>query len=71
LADNYKPRAIQIYDVRKAPFLNHYRWFCCSCRTPESLPRLTLHQTSCSSLYGDLGVSQFFLPHVGLCAVFG
>jgi hypothetical protein len=25
LADNYKPRAIQIYDVRKAPFLNHYR----------------------------------------------
>ncbi|KAF9442105.1 hypothetical protein P691DRAFT_811368 [Macrolepiota fuliginosa MF-IS2] len=25
LADNYKPRAIQIYDVRNAPFLNHYR----------------------------------------------
>ncbi|KAF5359220.1 hypothetical protein D9756_003138 [Leucocoprinus leucothites] len=25
LADNYKPRAIQIYDVHKAPFLNHYR----------------------------------------------
>jgi hypothetical protein len=25
LADNYKPRAIEIYDYRKAPFLNHYR----------------------------------------------
>jgi hypothetical protein len=25
LADNYKPRAIQIHDVRKAPILNHYR----------------------------------------------
>jgi hypothetical protein len=25
LADNYKPRAIEIYDVSKAPFLDHYR----------------------------------------------
>ncbi|KAF7327794.1 hypothetical protein MKEN_00359200 [Mycena kentingensis (nom. inval.)] len=25
LADNYKPRAIQIYDCRDAPFLDHYR----------------------------------------------
>jgi hypothetical protein len=25
LADNYKPRAIEIYDHRKAPFLDHYR----------------------------------------------
>src|SRR5882762_821487 len=25
LADNYKPRAIEIYDCAKAPFLNHYR----------------------------------------------
>ena len=25
LADNYKPRAIEIYDYRKASFLNHYR----------------------------------------------
>jgi hypothetical protein len=25
LADNYKPRAIKIYDYRKAPFLDHYR----------------------------------------------
>jgi hypothetical protein len=25
LADNYKPRAIEIYDPLKAPFLNHYR----------------------------------------------
>ncbi|KAI5119644.1 hypothetical protein M0805_009005 [Coniferiporia weirii] len=25
LADNYKPRAVEIYDSRKAPFLNHYR----------------------------------------------
>jgi hypothetical protein len=25
LADNYKPRAIEIYDPRKAPFLDHYR----------------------------------------------
>ncbi len=25
LADNYKPKSIQIYDVRKAPFLDHYR----------------------------------------------
>lgn len=25
LADNYKPRAIEIYDCAKAPFFNHYR----------------------------------------------
>lgn len=25
LADNYKPRSIEIYDVSKAPFLDHYR----------------------------------------------
>ena len=25
LADNYKTRSIEIYDVRKAPFLDHYR----------------------------------------------
>ena len=25
LADNYKPRAIEVYDVREAPFLDHYR----------------------------------------------
>jgi len=25
LADNYKPRAIEIYDCRNAPFLDHYR----------------------------------------------
>lgn len=27
LADNYKPRAIEIYDSRNAPYLNHYRCF--------------------------------------------
>ncbi|KAF8072069.1 receptor-activated Ca2+-permeable cation channel [Lyophyllum atratum] len=26
LADNYKPRAIELYDCRKAPFLDHYRY---------------------------------------------
>ena len=26
LADNYKPKAIEVYDHRTAPFLNHYRW---------------------------------------------
>ncbi|KAH9856662.1 hypothetical protein C2E23DRAFT_772105 [Lenzites betulinus] len=25
LADNYKPKSIEIYDVRNAPFLDHYR----------------------------------------------
>lgn len=25
LADNYKPRPIEIYDCRDAPFLDHYR----------------------------------------------
>ncbi|TDL25527.1 receptor-activated Ca2+-permeable cation channel [Rickenella mellea] len=25
LADNYKPRAIEVYDTRTAPFLDHYR----------------------------------------------
>lgn len=25
LADNYKPRSIGVYDVTKAPFLDHYR----------------------------------------------
>lgn len=25
LADNYKPRAIEIYDCATAPFLDHYR----------------------------------------------
>jgi hypothetical protein len=27
LADNYKIRAVEIYDVSKAPFLDHYRYF--------------------------------------------
>lgn len=26
VADNYKPRAIEIYDSRNAPWLNHYRY---------------------------------------------
>jgi len=26
LADNYKPKAIEVYDHRTAPFLDHYRW---------------------------------------------
>ena len=25
LADNYKPRAIELYDVRRKPFFDHYR----------------------------------------------
>lgn len=25
LSDNYKPHAIEVYDGRKAPFLDHYR----------------------------------------------
>lgn len=26
LADNYKPKAIEVYDHRTAPFFDHYRW---------------------------------------------
>ena len=26
LADNYKQKAIEVYDHRNAPFLDHYRW---------------------------------------------
>ena len=26
VADNYKPRVIEIYDSRNAPWLNHYRY---------------------------------------------
>lgn len=26
LADNYKPRPIELYDFRNAPFLDHYRF---------------------------------------------
>lgn len=26
LTDNYKPRAIELYDYRSAPFLDHYRF---------------------------------------------
>ena len=29
LADNYKTKAIEVYDHRTAPFLNHYRWVWC------------------------------------------
>ena len=25
LADNYKPRAIEIYDTKRNPFIDHYR----------------------------------------------
>lgn len=28
VADNYKQRAIEVYDVHKAPFLDHYRLDC-------------------------------------------
>jgi hypothetical protein len=38
LADNYKPRAIELYDYRAGPFLNHYRYlsscaWVCVCHT--------------------------------------
>jgi len=26
LADNYKPRAIELYDCRSTPFIDHYRY---------------------------------------------
>jgi hypothetical protein len=49
LADNYKPRAIEIYDPLNAPFLNHYRSEmvlniapCCRYQTPL--------QASCSEV---------------------
>ena len=29
LADNYKPRAIEIYNPYKAPFIDQYRYFNC------------------------------------------
>ena len=32
LADNYKPCPIQMYDVHKAPFLDHHRYADCSSR---------------------------------------
>jgi hypothetical protein len=43
LTDNYKPRAIQIYDVHKTHFLNHYRYSVLLLRSevtlsPYSLP---------------------------------
>lgn len=34
IADNYKQRAIEIHDVRNAPFLDHYRL---------NVPSLTYH----------------------------
>ena len=44
LTDNYKPRAIEIYDCRSAPFIDHYRfvyWFISSAnQVPDVMPRL-------------------------------
>jgi len=33
LADNYKPKAIEVYNHRTAPFLDHYRWVPLNCDT--------------------------------------
>jgi hypothetical protein len=41
LADNYKPRAIELYDYRSAPFIDHYRSVVtfASKQFPENLPQ--------------------------------
>jgi len=57
LADNYKPCPIQMYDVHKAPFLNHYRYADCSSRF---LWYSTYHpnQTSCSTLWSNIWIPE-------------
>lgn len=64
LADNYKPRAIEIYDPLNAPFLNHYR----SGTVPNIAPYCryqNLLQTSCSQVSRLFWIRQLYpaAPH--------
>ena len=68
LADNYKPRAIEIYNPLNAPFLNHYRSeivlnvvSCC--------PYQELLQASCSQVWCLLRTPQFYAASPYLCSV--
>ena len=69
LADNYKPRAIEIYDPLNAPFLNHYR----SEKSPKYLSCChyqKLLQASCSQVSRLLWICQLYPPALHFSSVY-
>ncbi len=66
LADNYKPRAIEVYDCRKAPFLDHYRYDACSA-CPSFAAHTSMHAgLRVPTLWDYPRVSQFCCSFVFL-----
>ena len=68
LADNYKPRAIEIYDPLSAPFLNHYRSEVFQISLLLLLPKLL--QASCSQVSRLLWICQLYSAARHLSSVY-
>jgi len=61
LADNYKPRAIEIYNPYKAPFIDQYRCLFVFC-SKFSINYLAIPQVACTEVWGVPRICQFRPP---------
>lgn len=66
VADNYKLRAIEIYNSRNAPWLNHYRYIPLLPTHPHNRIRICSYQFACAALRGNPRVPEFrfFVGHI-------
>lgn len=66
VADNYKLRAIEIYNSRNAPWLNHYRYVPLLSIHPHNRIRIYSYQFACAALWGNPRVPEFrfFTGHI-------
>ena len=66
VADNYKLRAIEIYNSRNAPWLNHYRYVRLLPIHPHNRIRSYSYQFTCAALWGNSRVLEFhfFTGHI-------
>ena len=70
LADNYKPRAIEIYDPLNAPFLNHYRSEIVSNIASVVVTKKKLLQASCSQVSRLLWICQLYFANLHFSSVY-
>lgn len=66
LADNYKPRAIEIYNPQTAPILNHYRLVYLS-HINLMIAELNSTQAACPKVPCIIGILKFCLPSSHFC----
>jgi hypothetical protein len=66
VADNYKLRAIEIYNSRNAPWLNHYRFVPLLPAHPHDGIQICSYQFACAALRGNPRVPEFrlFAGHI-------